>query len=122
MNRRTHNKGKDVVHPLKVSLEDMYNGTTKRLSLQKNVICSKCKGRGGKEGAVSRCGSCRGTGIQVKVHHIGPGMMQQVCYALCLFIKSIQYLAVLHFLYEPRNLELRLAVSKFSQIFSLIYS
>ena len=78
MNRRTHNKGKEAVHPLKVSLEDMYNGTTKRLSLQKNVICSKCKGRGGKEGAVSRCGSCRGTEIQVKVHHIGPGMMQQI--------------------------------------------
>ena len=76
--RRQQSKGKDVVHQLKVSLEDMYNGTTKRLSLQKNVICSRCKGKGGKEGAVSKCGTCRGTGIQVKVHHIGPGMMQQV--------------------------------------------
>nr|CAB3238696.1 dnaJ homolog subfamily A member 1-like [Phallusia mammillata] len=76
--RHQPHKGKDVVHQLKVSLEDMYNGTTKRLSLQKNVICDKCKGRGGKEGAVSKCMTCRGTGIQVKVHQIGPGMMQQI--------------------------------------------
>ncbi|CAK8691836.1 dnaJ homolog subfamily A member 1-like [Clavelina lepadiformis] len=75
---RQPSKGKDVVHQLKVTLEDMYNGTTKRLSLQKNVICEKCDGRGGKEGAVSKCGSCRGTGIQVKIHQIGPGMMQQI--------------------------------------------
>ena len=89
--KRQASKGKDVVHPLKVSLEDMYNGATKRLSLQKNVICSKCKGRGGKEGAVNRCTTCRGTGIQVKVHHIGPGMMQQVCSLLFRnkFLKNI---------------------------------
>jgi len=71
-------KGKDVVHQLKVSLEDMYNGTTKRLSLQKNIICDKCGGKGGKAGAVSKCMICRGTGIQVKVHQLGPGMMQQI--------------------------------------------
>ena len=37
-------KGKDVVHQLKVSLEDLYNGATRKLALQKNVICSKCEG------------------------------------------------------------------------------
>lgn len=37
-------KGDDVVHPLKVSLEELYNGTTKKLSLAKNVICNKCDG------------------------------------------------------------------------------
>jgi len=71
-------KGKDVVHQLKVSLEDMYNGATKRLSLQKNIVCDKCGGKGGKAGAVSKCMVCRGTGIQVKVHQLGPGMMQQI--------------------------------------------
>ena len=38
-------KGKDVVHQLKVSLEDMYSGTTRKLALQKSVICSKCEGK-----------------------------------------------------------------------------
>ncbi|KAF9605758.1 hypothetical protein IFM89_018154 [Coptis chinensis] len=33
-----------VMHPLKVSLEELYNGTSKKLSLSRNVICSKCKG------------------------------------------------------------------------------
>lgn len=32
------------MHPLKVSLEELYNGTTKKLSLAKNVICNKCDG------------------------------------------------------------------------------
>lgn len=32
------------MHPLKVSLEELYNGCTKKLSLAKNVICSKCDG------------------------------------------------------------------------------
>ncbi|KAH7518868.1 hypothetical protein FEM48_Zijuj09G0216800 [Ziziphus jujuba var. spinosa] len=36
--------GDDVVHPLKVSLEDLYFGTSNKLSLSWNVICSKCNG------------------------------------------------------------------------------
>jgi len=76
--RRQPTKGKDVVHQLKVSLDDLYNGTTKRLSLQKNIICDKCKGRGGKEGATSTCTSCRGSGMQIKIHQLGPGMVQQI--------------------------------------------
>lgn len=76
--RQQSNRGKDVVHQLKVSLEDMYNGTTKRLSLQKNVICSKCEGRGGKAGATQTCHNCRGTGMYVRIQQIGPGMVQQI--------------------------------------------
>ncbi|XP_076438752.1 dnaJ homolog subfamily A member 1-like [Babylonia areolata] len=71
-------KGKDVVHQIKVSLEDLYNGSTRKLALQKNVICAKCEGRGGKEGAVQKCGNCRGTGVQVRIQQIGPGMVQQI--------------------------------------------
>lgn len=37
-------KGEEVVHSLKVSLEDLYNGTSKKLSLSRNVLCPKCKG------------------------------------------------------------------------------
>lgn len=38
-------KGKNVVHQLGVSLEDLYNGITRKLALQKNVICAKCEGK-----------------------------------------------------------------------------
>jgi len=71
-------KGKDVIHQLKVPLEDMYNGSQRKLALQKNVICSKCEGRGGKEGSVQKCQICRGTGMQVRIQQLGPGMVQQI--------------------------------------------
>lgn len=37
-------KGEDLVHPLKVSLEDLYKGKTTKLSLQKHVLCGDCGG------------------------------------------------------------------------------
>lgn len=38
-------RGKNVVHQLTVSLEELYNGAVRKLALQKTVICSKCEGR-----------------------------------------------------------------------------
>jgi len=69
---------KNLVHQLSVSLEDMYNGTVRKLALQKNVICDSCDGIGGKAGAVQKCPNCRGTGMQVRIQQLGPGMMQQI--------------------------------------------
>ncbi|XP_059140032.1 dnaJ homolog subfamily A member 1-like [Physella acuta] len=76
--QRGPRKGKDVIHQLKVPLEDLYQGATRKLALQKNVICSKCEGRGGKEGSVQKCTNCRGTGMQVRIQQLGPGMVQQI--------------------------------------------
>ncbi|XP_069758961.1 dnaJ homolog subfamily A member 4-like [Narcine bancroftii] len=71
-------RGKDVVHQLAVSLEDLYNGATRKLALKKNVICEKCDGLGGKKGAVQKCSNCKGRGIEIHVQQIGLGMMQQI--------------------------------------------
>lgn len=71
-------RGKDTVHQLKVSLEELYNGATRQLSVQKNVICDDCKGIGGKAGSVQKCGNCNGSGVDVKLRQIGPGMVQQI--------------------------------------------
>lgn len=76
--RRRERKGKDVVHQLTVSLEELYKGTVRKLALQKNVICDKCEGRGGKKGAVEQCPTCKGMGMQVQVQQLGPGMLQQI--------------------------------------------
>jgi len=70
-------KGKDLVHRVGVSLEDLYKGKTTKLALTKHVICSKCSGRGGKEGAVKTCTTCNGRGMRVIVRQIGP-MLQQI--------------------------------------------
>jgi len=76
--RRGPRRTKNLVHQLGVSLEDMYNGTVRKLALQKNVICATCEGIGGKAGAVVKCTNCRGTGMQVRIQQLGPGMMQQI--------------------------------------------
>lgn len=41
---RGKKRGDDVVFPLKVTLEDLYRGTSKKLRLTKSVICSGCAG------------------------------------------------------------------------------
>ncbi|KAJ8633744.1 hypothetical protein MRB53_027080 [Persea americana] len=75
---RRQKQGDDVVHSLKVSLEDLYNGTSKKLSLSKNVLCPKCKGKGSKSGASGRCYGCQGSGTKISTRRIGPGMIQQM--------------------------------------------
>ncbi|BGP16528.1 hypothetical protein JCM10213_001134 [Rhodosporidiobolus nylandii] len=70
-------KGKDLVHRIKVSLEDLYKGKTSKLALQKHILCGKCKGKGGKEGAVKTCGSCKGQGVKIVLRQLGP-MVQQI--------------------------------------------
>ncbi|KAI8644910.1 hypothetical protein BD408DRAFT_412696 [Parasitella parasitica] len=70
-------RGKDVMHTLKVSLEELFCGKTSKLAIIKNVLCSGCDGRGGKEGAVKTCGSCKGQGIRLFFRQVGP-MTQQI--------------------------------------------
>ncbi|XP_012262535.2 dnaJ homolog subfamily A member 2-like [Athalia rosae] len=76
--RRRPRRGEDTVHPLKVTLEDMYNGKTAKLQLSKNVLCATCAGVGGAEGAVSTCKHCRGYGYKVTYKQLAPGMTQQL--------------------------------------------
>lgn len=71
-------RGKDVVHPLKTTLEDLYNGATRKLAVQKTVICSACEGIGGKKGSVEKCGTCKGSGMQMRIQQLGPGFVQQI--------------------------------------------
>ncbi|KZT28634.1 hypothetical protein NEOLEDRAFT_1154510 [Neolentinus lepideus HHB14362 ss-1] len=70
-------KSKDLVHRVHVSLEDLYRGKTTKLALTRNVICAKCNGKGGKDGAVRECGTCSGRGIKVTLRQMGP-MIQQL--------------------------------------------
>ncbi|XP_075231664.1 dnaJ heat shock protein family (Hsp40) member A4-like [Lycorma delicatula] len=76
--RPRERRGKDVLHQLYVSLEDLYKGAVRKLALEKNVICEKCEGRGGRKGAVDTCTTCRGTGMQIQINQLGPSMIQQV--------------------------------------------
>lgn len=85
-------RAKDTIYQMQVSLEDMYNGTTRKLKVNKKILCPKCEGRGGKEGAVKKCDACRGQGVQIRMRQVrahrrrhthsvlqlGPGIMTQM--------------------------------------------
>jgi len=68
-------RGEDVVFNLQVSLEELYKGKTAKIAIQRNILCAKCNGKGGKE--VKKCGGCNGSGVKVSLHRMGP-MVQQV--------------------------------------------
>ncbi|KAF8610214.1 hypothetical protein BDV93DRAFT_601261 [Ceratobasidium sp. AG-I] len=70
-------KGKDLHHRVGASLEDLYKGKFTKLALTRHVICTKCSGKGGKEGAVRKCGGCQGRGVKVMLRQMGP-MLQQI--------------------------------------------
>lgn len=71
-------RGEDVVHRLKVTLEELYNGGNRKLSLSRNIKCSTCSGSCTKSGQKYTCETCRGQGVTVQLRALGPGMMQQV--------------------------------------------
>ena len=59
--RRTSDEEQDY----EVSLEDLYKGKTVRFASTKNVICSLCNGKGGKEKATPKtCSTCNGQGTK----------------------------------------------------------
>jgi len=51
---RRPQRGRDLEHPVEVSLEEAYRGTTRMLETQVEQACSNCKGGG--------CQNCAGTG------------------------------------------------------------
>ena len=61
-------KGPSVNHPLKVSLEDLYNGKTVKLAINRKVIV----------GDVTECQKCHGQGMTIEMRQLGPGMITQV--------------------------------------------
>ena len=71
-------KGKDRVEYLDIDLFDFYMCNTVSFNYSKNVICSECKGSGGKyASSVVKCEICNGTGMIMKVVQVGPGMITQ---------------------------------------------
>lgn len=71
-------RGEDVPHRLKVTLEEMYNGATRKLSMTRQIKCDSCNATGSKSGRKDVCPSCHGSGVHVMMRPLGPGMMQQI--------------------------------------------
>lgn len=71
-------RGEDIIKPFNVTLEDLYNGKTTKVSLQRDIVCPSCHGKGSKSGATRKCPSCEGRGVKVAMRQIGPGMIQRI--------------------------------------------
>ena len=50
---------KEVNHPIKCTLEDLYKGKTSRINVKRDRICKACSGKGGtKSRGDIICGAC----------------------------------------------------------------
>ena len=65
----------DTTHTIKVTLEEIYHGTSKKLAITRSRNCVDCNGLGGSK--VEICTECRGRGMVKKLVQIGPGMYSQ---------------------------------------------
>lgn len=76
--RNVPRKGRSVEQEYEVSLEELYKGKTTKFTNTKNIICSLCKGTGGKAGSKSHdCGVCNGRGAKAVLRQVGPGLVTQ---------------------------------------------
>ncbi|CAH0018194.1 unnamed protein product [Clonostachys rhizophaga] len=75
---RRPRKGPDEQQEYKVTLEELYRGKTVKFAANKQIICTQCKGSGGKEKAkATTCDRCKGNGMVEAIRQIGPGMMRR---------------------------------------------
>ncbi|KAG6373423.1 hypothetical protein JVT61DRAFT_6572 [Boletus reticuloceps] len=76
-------KGEDTEIPYQVTLEDLYNGKSVKISMEKEVICGTCNGTGARGNAKPKeCTLCEGKGWTLTQTHIAPsrfGMMRVKC-------------------------------------------
>jgi len=61
-------RGQDMEHPVEVTLEEAYHGTTRTLSLGVEEPCSACRGTGRIQNLP--CSTCRGSGVVSRVRRI----------------------------------------------------
>jgi molecular chaperone DnaJ len=75
-------KGRDIRVRVKLTLEEIAKGVEKEISIEKNVPCPDCGGRGARNSAdVKTCPACNGTGQVQRV--VNSFLGQTVTYSTC---------------------------------------
>lgn len=76
--RQRARKTEDAKLDVNVTLADLYNGKTVKITSTRNILCTLCKGEGVKANAKTKqCGVCKGEGYTRKIRRVGPGMVTQ---------------------------------------------
>ena len=71
-------KGGDLRLKVRLSLNDIDKGITKKFKVRKNVVCTECGGNGCASGhSPETCPECGGSGVVTSVQRTMFGMMQQ---------------------------------------------
>jgi molecular chaperone DnaJ len=75
--RQRGERGTNLRIKVKLTLEEIAAGSTKKIKVKKQVACSTCSGSGAREGTTAdTCGTCRGSGMVNRVAQTPFGMMQ----------------------------------------------
>lgn len=75
--QRPQYRGSDLRLKVKLSLQEIATGVTKKFKVKKDVTCTHCHGSGAENGSKSEtCPTCHGSGVVVKTVRTMLGMMQ----------------------------------------------
>jgi len=74
--RERQRKGQDLILNIRISLEDIFNGSTKKFKYKRNTPCGTCDGAGGKN--ERNCPTCQGRGHVITHINTQMGVMQQM--------------------------------------------
>ncbi|EPT01713.1 hypothetical protein FOMPIDRAFT_1161263 [Fomitopsis schrenkii] len=71
---RRRTRGRDTTVPYDVTLEDLYNGKSVKMNMEKEAVCGQCKGTGAKGNAKPKpCVKCDGKGWTPVHTQLAPG-------------------------------------------------
>jgi molecular chaperone DnaJ len=79
--QRAVHRGSNIRIKVKLTLEEIASGVTKKIKVNKYITCDSCKGSGAKNGNFKTCGTCNGAGRVTRVTDTFLGRMQtqQAC-------------------------------------------
>lgn len=70
-------RGADLRLKVKLSLQEVATGVTKKFKVRKDVVCNHCHGTGAERGSSSEtCPNCHGSGVEIRTQQSIFGMMQ----------------------------------------------
>jgi DnaJ-related protein SCJ1 len=76
--QRQERKGADIELQLDVTLKQLYLGHTYQMDINRQVICSSCRGSGAKSSShIHTCTTCGGSGVRIVSQQIAPGFHQR---------------------------------------------
>ncbi len=71
------NRGSDIRVKVRLTLQEISEGVTKKLKINKTISCDKCSGTGAKDSSsYATCSTCNGSGYVMRVENTFFGRMQ----------------------------------------------